>query len=77
MMAGMGTPVLQHIQIKDNGKFSVDLKGINAMRLEQAGLDPDKIAISRECTSCRTDKYWSHRKVGNNRGSMAAVIQLL
>ena len=77
MMAALGTPVLQHIQIKDNGKFSVDLKGINAMRLEQAGLDPAKIAISRECTSCRTDKYWSHRKVGNNRGSMASVIQLL
>ena len=77
MMATMGTPVLQHIQIKDNGKFSVDLKGINVMRLEQAGLDPAKIAVSRQCTSCLTDRYWSHRKVGNNRGSMAAVIQLL
>ena len=77
MMAAMGTPVLQHIQIKDNGKFSVDLKGIIAMRLEQTGVDPANIAISQECTSCRTDKYWSHRKVGNNRGSMAAVIQLL
>lgn len=77
MMATMGTPVLQHIQIKDNGKFSVDLKGINAKRLEQAGVNPSNIAVSQECTSCRTDKYWSHRKVGNNRGSMAAVIQLL
>lgn len=77
MMATMGTPVLHHIQIKDNGKFSVDLKGINAMRLEQAGVNPSNVAISQECTSCRTDKYWSHRKVGNNRGSMAAVIQLL
>lgn len=77
MMATLGTQVLQHVQIKDNGKFSVDLKGINAMRLEQAGLDPAHIAVSRECTACRTDKYWSHRKAGSHRGSMAAVIQLL
>ena len=77
MMASLGTPVLQYIQIKDNGKFSVDLKGINTRRLELAGVDPARIAISQECTSCRTDRYWSHRKVGNNRGSMAAVIQLL
>ena len=77
LMAELGTPVLKHIQIKDNGKFSVDLKGINAMRMEQAGVSPEHIEVCRECTSCRTDKYWSHRKVGNERGSMAAVIQLL
>ncbi len=77
MMANLGTQVLQHVQIKENGKFSVDLKGICAMRLEQAGLDPARIAVCHECSSCLTEKYWSHRKVGNDRGSMAAVIQLL
>lgn len=77
MMAAMGTPVLHHVQIKENGKFSVDLKGINAMRLEQAGLNPENISVCDECPSCLSDKYWSHRKTGNNRGSMAAVIQLL
>lgn len=76
MMATLGTSVLQHIQIKENGKFSVDLKGINAKRLEQAGLNPENIAVCRECTACQPDKFWSHRKVGNNRGSMAAVIEL-
>ncbi len=77
MTAKLATSVLQHIQIKENGKFSVDLKGINAMRLEQAGVDPANIAVSTDCPSCLTEKYWSHRKTGNNRGSMAAVIQLL
>lgn len=77
MMAALATPVLQHIQIKENGKFAVDLKGINALRLEQAGLDPAHVAVCGECTACNTDKYWSHRKMGTNRGSMAAVIQLL
>ena len=76
MMAALATPVLQHIQIKENGKFSVNLKGINAYRLEQTGLDPENIAVCHECPSCQSDKYWSHRKTGNDRGSMAAVIQL-
>lgn len=77
MMAALGTPVLQHVQIKENGKFSVDLKGINVMRLEQAGVNPDHVEICGECPACLSEKYWSHRKTGNNRGSMAAVIQLL
>lgn len=77
MMAALGTTALQHIQIKNNGKFSVDLKGLNRLRLEQAGLTDEHIAVSTECTACDDSKYWSHRKCGNERGAMAAVIQLL
>lgn len=77
MMAALATPALQFIQIKENGKFSVDLKGLNRLRLEQAGLSPDHIAVSTECTACNEERYWSHRKMGNNRGTMAAAIQLL
>ena len=77
MTAAMGTGVLRHIKIKENGKFSVDLKAINAMRLEQAGLEEDHIAVCSLCPSCEPDKFWSHRKLGANRGSMAAAIQLL
>lgn len=77
MTAALSTAVLQHIKIKENGKFAVDLKGINAMRLEQAGLDRSHIAVSQLCTSCRSELFWSHRKLGTNRGSMAAAIQLI
>lgn len=77
MTSALGTGVLHHIRIKENGKFAVDLKAINAMRLEHAGLDPEHIAVSSLCTSCNPDKFWSHRKLGTNRGSMAAAIQLL
>ena len=76
MTAALSTAVLQHIRIKENGKFAVDLKRINAMRLEQAGLDPAHIAVSDICTACHPDKFWSHRSLGTSRGSMAAVIQL-
>ena len=77
MTAAMGTGVLRHITIKENGKFAVDLKAINAMRLEQAGLETDHIAVCSACPSCQPDKFWSHRRLGNDRGSMAAAIQLL
>ena len=77
MTAALSTAVLQHIKIKENGKFAIDLKNINAMRLVQAGLEEDHIAVSPLCTSCRPDLFWSHRKQGTSRGSMAAAIQLL
>ena len=77
LTAALSTAVLRHIKIKENGKFAVDLKNINAMRLEQAGLDPAHIAVSGVCTACAPDKFWSHRKLGTSRGSMAAAIQLV
>ncbi len=77
MMTSLSSPALPFIHIKENGKYAVDLKGINARRLELAGLTQDHIAVCGECTACMPDKYWSHRRMGTNRGSMAAAIQLL
>ena len=53
-------------------KFYVDLKAINAMILKKAGVT--HIEISDACTVCREDLFWSHRKVGQQRGSQGAVI---
>jgi len=53
-------------------KYLVDLKGANQAILEQAGVKD--VTLSTECTLCRPDRYWSHRKVGTSRGSMAAII---
>lgn len=77
IMASVATPALDYIKIKENGKFSVDLKGINAKRLELAGVAPEHIAVSGDCTATMEDKYWSHRRQGTSRGSMAGVIELL
>ena len=35
------------------------------------------VAAHTDCTACHTEKYWSHRRVGQARGSMAALIELL
>ena len=72
-MAGMLGDDLGACMREQNGKFMVDLKKANKLLLNRAGLHD--ISISDECTSCRCDKYWSHRKTaGSGRGSQAAII---
>ncbi len=60
--------------VGDTGKFMVDLKEANRRRLLQLGLKPANICVSDECTSCNSDRYWSHRATNGERGSQAALI---
>lgn len=55
-------------------KFMVDLKEANRRRLLQLGISEGNISVSDECTFCNSDRYWSHRQTGGERGSQAAVI---
>ena len=55
-------------------KFHVDLKSINALWLREAGVAA--IDISPDCTACDPARYWSHRRVGDRRGSLAGIIVL-
>jgi copper oxidase (laccase) domain-containing protein len=50
----------------------VDLKGVKAALLGRAGVR--YIEISDACTACEPERFWSHRRVGNDRGSLAAII---
>lgn len=78
LRAGLGPEAETFIRpLARAGKFSVDLKEANARWLERAGLQREHIAISPACTACSQDVFWSHRVQGMNRGSMAAMIQLL
>ena len=77
MTEAMGASALHHIEVRDNGKFHVDLKGMNALRLEKSGLSPEHIAVSDACTMCQHERFWSHRYTRGQRGSQAAMIQLL
>lgn len=61
---------------KNSGKYLVDLRGINALLLERAGVPAANIDISNECTFCQSDKYWSHRASRGVRGTQAAMIML-
>jgi len=59
---------------RQDDKFMIDLKEANRILLANTGITD--INISDECTSCRSDKYWSHRKTQGNRGSQAAIIMV-
>ena len=53
-------------------KSYVNLKGLNALSLRNAGVT--HIAISSACTACEPDRFWSHRVTRGVRGSQGAII---
>ena len=53
-------------------KYYVNLKGINAQLLIRAGVR--HIDMSQHCTACDTGLFWSHRRMGSQRGSQGAII---
>lgn len=76
MTAALGPGAVHFMEVVEGGKFKVDLKGLNGMILERAGLDPSHIEISPDCTACLHDKYWSHRYTKGERGGQIALIAL-
>ena len=77
MRAALGAEVEPYLQRSaQDGKWHVDLKAINRHWMLRAGLAPEHIAVRGACTACCTDLYWSHRRMGDVRGSQAAMICL-
>ena len=73
MRAALGSEAGQAIR-PAGAKFYVDLKRLNAIWLRRAGVTC--IDVSADCTACQPQRFWSHRRVGNARGSLAAIIRL-
>ena len=71
MVHAFGDGAYAHIR-QENGKHYVNLKELNALCLRNAGVR--HIEISPLCTACRQDLFWSHRRVGQMRGSQGAII---
>lgn len=73
MEEGLGNGSEQFIT-RSGDKYFVDIKGINCEFLRREGVTD--IHITDECTACNTERYFSHRKVGDKRGSLASVIMI-
>ncbi len=71
MEKAFGAAAWDHIR-PEREKYYVNLKGINTLALENAGVRD--IQVSSHCTACDPELYWSHRRVGGNRGSQGAII---
>ena len=61
--------------VRRGEKWHIDLKGINALWLRQAGVQ--RIDVCPDCTGCHPERWWSHRKMGDRRGAQAALIALI
>ena len=57
---------------KRGEKYFPDLKAINALAMQRAGVR--HIDISDACTYCQPDRFWSHRVTRGDRGSQGALI---
>lgn len=71
MISALGDAAHAYIRA-DGSKFYVNLKELNALWLKRTGVV--HIEISPLCTACRQDLFWSHRRMGLQRGSQGAVI---
>lgn len=71
MRKSLGAAAEQYIRSAGD-KYYVNLKQLNALSLRRAGVE--QIDIACECTACEPSRFWSHRRVGNERGSLAAII---
>lgn len=58
------------------GKYQLDLWLANYMILRQAGVLPERIAITDICTCHNSDYLFSHRASGGKRGNLAAFLML-
>ncbi len=58
------------------GKYQLDLWAANRRVLIEAGVRPERIAVTDVCTCCNPELMFSHRRMGWNRGVQGAFLML-
>ena len=71
MTAAFGEEAKPFIR-KQDSKYYVNLKELNALALRRAGVS--HVEISGLCTMCQPDRFWSHRVTQGQRGAQGAII---
>jgi hypothetical protein len=64
------------IDVKDNGKFQLDLHLACYYNFLSAGVSKEHIAMPDICTCCNPELLFSHRASKGKRGNLAAVAML-
>ncbi len=75
MRAQLGAAAEEAIEAHGE-KFYVNNQQLIVLELLRAGLRLEHIDVSDDCTACQPDRFWSHRKAGDSRGSLANIIAL-
>lgn len=63
-------------QLPDRESLRLDLQETNRRQLLMAGLPSHQIELMPACTSCNTDRYFSHRAENGQTGRFSVVISL-
>lgn len=56
------------------GRPHLDVRAANARQLEDAGVPPTRIHLVEDCTSCRSELYYSYRRDGAGTGRMISFV---
>ena len=67
---------LTDILIQKNDRFFLDLWKLNCYQMMDRGIPKENIILSRACTSCNVDKFYSHRKEKGTKKRLIAAIGL-
>lgn len=60
----------------DDNSYLLNLWQANKHLLIEAGITDAHITVTDLCTKCYSDDFYSHRVMGENRGSLAAMLAL-
>ena len=66
----------KHLRPSENGRFLCGLGEVNKTLLMRAGIPENNIDISDECTYANPDLFYSHRRMGEKRGTMMGIIAI-
>lgn len=61
---------------KGGGKYQLDLWQANERILTEAGVKPERIAITNLCTCCNPNYLFSHRASQGKRGNLGAFLMI-
>src|SRR3972149_1238630 len=61
---------------KYNGRWMLNLIGVNKIRLMESGLKSENIFTAEFCTSCHNDKFFSYRREGKTAGRMVSFVAI-
>ncbi|MBQ9915426.1 MAG: laccase domain-containing protein, partial [Clostridia bacterium] len=68
--------LIDECSLKKGQKYHIDTDALNVDTLKRAGLTGEHISRCRDCTYCKSETYFSHRREGST-GRMCAVIELI
>jgi purine-nucleoside/S-methyl-5'-thioadenosine phosphorylase / adenosine deaminase len=64
----------QFLRATCQGRFHLNLAGVNRAQLEEAGVRAENISVHPSCTRCGGEKYASYRRNGSAAGRMVALV---